>query len=1087
MVVSMATVSGGPAPVLERADLRARIRTALDRGSLLLVADAGFGKTTALRDALATYGRDAAWVRCGDAAGDAGRLVELIIESIRRTLPGAVDVLADRMTAAREPVDPEQAAAALGRELEALLVDPLVVCLDDAETLEGEAALAVVGRLVGSEGGLRVAVASRRRLALRLARQRAAGRVAELGPADLAFSVADCEAYLRLARGRDALPEEVDGLLERTEGWPLGVVLAVAAEPGAHGPSRGVLDGYFEEEVLGGLDPDRRRQLLTAAMAPDLDLADAAGLGPGRALGAGSGLFLSGSGDSGNGAFHPLFRDFLRRRFQDEVPPDERRAVSARLADALDRAGRGAEAVEERIASEDWDAAAAAIAREGGTLVRRAPETVDRWLSAMPADHARRPELMLLAGQLEHGRGRLGEAVDHCRAAVAGFESAGASPFLRFMACFALADACLAEGDLRGAGELGAVLDDSDAEGDLTARAVGALAAIALAGQGRFDDGRALLERAFADPVAAPLRDQTPTFEGYYVDLPAGRLDDALAHIDQAIAAFERVDPFGRLPYVLLFKFAIHEERGEDEDALAMAARGRALADETGLAGWLGAGTSIRIASLQARRGDLASAEAELAGVGPEWHARRAWEIDATRASVAVARGQVREARAAAQRAAREIDDEWPWFERMRCAAVLAPVLVRAGQPAHARALVEESLAVRPPGFSGARLRAVLAWLLYEEGDESGSAMALGAAWEEAGDQARHVVRREWPRVERPLWAALERGVVDPTAAVDALADVLPGGAALEPFTRHPVAPVRTGALLSAVAAGHPAGIDRLSEFESDPDPGVAAAARAAAERLRQDPPPLRFQVFASFELRRGAWVVDEGEWKRRVAARLVRLLLCRGGEPVSEDELIEAFWPDRPAGAGRRSLQVAVSAARGVLDTPGSVSSRLASGERSYRLSLGPHDSVDAYEFERAAAVALGGTGRERRAALTAAAALWGGEPLPEERYSDWAIPWRQRLVDRHAEVLGALIDAHSDAGDLVAAADVARRLVELDPVNEAAHRQLIAAYARAGQRGHALRQYLACRRALVAELGVEPDEETAALQRRVLAGESV
>jgi DNA-binding SARP family transcriptional activator len=140
-----------------------------------------------------------------------------------------------------------------------------------------------------------------------------------------------------------------------------------------------------------------------------------------------------------------------------------------------------------------------------------------------------------------------------------------------------------------------------------------------------------------------------------------------------------------------------------------------------------------------------------------------------------------------------------------------------------------------------------------------------------------------------------------------------------------------------------------------------------------------------------------------------------------------------------------------------------------------------------RNASDALVRTGPERRAALVAAAALWGGEPLPEERYDDWAIPWRQRLIDRHAEVLAALIEVHAEVGDLAAAADVARRLVELDPVNEAAHRQLIVAYARAGQRGHALRQYLACRRALVAELGVEPGEETATLQRRVLAGEPV
>jgi DNA-binding SARP family transcriptional activator len=423
----------------------------------------------------------------------------------------------------------------------------------------------------------------------------------------------------------------------------------------------------------------------------------------------------------------------------------------------------------------------------------------------------------------------------------------------------------------------------------------------------------------------------------------------------------------------------------------------------------------------------------------------------------------------------------------MRCTAVLAPALVRAGQPGRARAVVEETLAARPSGFSGARLRMVLAWLLHEEGDESGSVAEVAAAWGEAGDQARHVVRREWPRVERPLWAALEDGAVDPVEAVGAVADALPGGSALGPFTRHPAAAVRRAALLAAVAAGHPESIERLSDFERDPDPGVAAAAEAAADRLRREPPALAFRLFGAFELRRGAWVVDEAEWKRRVATRLVRLLLCRAGEPVTEDELIEAFWPDKPAAAGRRSLQVAVSAARGVLDAPGADASRLVAGEHSYRLSLGPGDSVDAYDFERAATAALGTAGDGRRSALLAAAALWRGDPLPEERYADWAIPWRERLIDRHAEVLAALIDAHADAGDLVAAADVARRLVELDPVNEVAHRQLIVAYARAGQRGHALRQYLACRRALVAELGVEPGEETAALQRRVLAGEQV
>ena len=42
--------------------------------------------------------------------------------------------------------------------------------------------------------------------------------------------------------------------------------------------------------------------------------------------------------------------------------------------------------------------------------------------------------------------------------------------------------------------------------------------------------------------------------------------------------------------------------------------------------------------------------------------------------------------------------------------------------------------------------------------------------------------------------------------------------------------------------------------------------------------------------------------------------------------------------------------------------------------------------------------------------------------------------------------------------------------------------AYAAAGERALALRQYHACRATLRAELGVEPSEETAALYRSLL-----
>jgi predicted ATPase len=60
-------------------------------------------------------------------------------------------------------------------------------------------------------------------------------------------------------------------------------------------------------------------------------------------------------------------------------------------------------------------------------------------------------------------------------------------------------------------------------------------------------------------------------------------------------------------------------------------------------------------------------------------------------------------------------------------------------------------------------------------------------------------------------------------------------------------------------------------------------------------------------------------------------------------------------------------------------------------------------------------------------------------------------------------------------------RRWLALDPLSEAAHRQLMALYDQFGQRASALRQYQICRESLSDELGVEPAEETIELYQKI------
>jgi DNA-binding SARP family transcriptional activator len=109
----------------------------------------------------------------------------------------------------------------------------------------------------------------------------------------------------------------------------------------------------------------------------------------------------------------------------------------------------------------------------------------------------------------------------------------------------------------------------------------------------------------------------------------------------------------------------------------------------------------------------------------------------------------------------------------------------------------------------------------------------------------------------------------------------------------------------------------------------------------------------------------------------------------------------------------------------------------------------------------------------------------LIEDRHEHWAEGLRRRLFDRWVAVLEALAEARTEQGDLHGASEAWVQLLESDPTHEGAHRELMRAYAGTGRRGHTLRQFLACRRALVEELGLEPSEETIELQRRVLAGE--
>ncbi len=103
---------------------------------------------------------------------------------------------------------------------------------------------------------------------------------------------------------------------------------------------------------------------------------------------------------------------------------------------------------------------------------------------------------------------------------------------------------------------------------------------------------------------------------------------------------------------------------------------------------------------------------------------------------------------------------------------------------------------------------------------------------------------------------------------------------------------------------------------------------------------------------------------------------------------------------------------------------------------------------------------------------------------FEDWLIRERERYHQMTLELHGHLADHFAQGQDFSSAIRHATRMLALDPLYEAGHRQLIGLLAYSGQRNAAIRQYEFFHKKLKEEIGVEPHPDTKALYQAIQAG---
>ncbi len=225
-----------------------------------MFAGPGYGKTTLVAQWTDADERPFAWVSLDDRDNDPVVLLTYIAVALDRVEPisPAVFEALSSPGAGIETVAVPRLAAALST-----VTIPFVLALDDVHVLRDRACLDAIAALVAHlPRRSQIVLVGRIEPDLPLARLRAQREALDIGSVDLAFEEGEADVMLR-ATGVHLPEPDVVALVERTEGWPIGLYLAaLSMEAGSESSATTALAGddavvadYLRSELLDRQPP----------------------------------------------------------------------------------------------------------------------------------------------------------------------------------------------------------------------------------------------------------------------------------------------------------------------------------------------------------------------------------------------------------------------------------------------------------------------------------------------------------------------------------------------------------------------------------------------------------------------------------------------------------------------------------------------------------------------------------------------------------------------------------------------------------------------------------------------------------------
>ncbi len=258
-----------------------------------------------------------------------------------------------------------------------------------------------------------------------------------------------------------------------------------------------------------------------------------------------------------------------------------------------------------------------------------------------------------------------------------------------------------------------------------------------------------------------------------------------------------------------------------------------------------------------------------------------------------------------------------------------------------------------------------------------------------------------------------------------------------------------------------------FTESLSSKDVEEQKLAQALLDTLKRIPAEsLQITTLGDFYIQQGGRRIDSEELHQRRAGELLALLLSQPRQQINQEKALEALAPNEPRSKQQTILYHATSTLRRLLEPnlPDKFPSRyLEVGNEQLRLVLPPGSQIDFEVFQDHC--------RNKR--YDQALGLYGGEWVADYPYADWAIELREDLTQMYLEGLNTRTQTMLKHNNPAEALESSRRILALEPWNEAAAEMAIQAYFLLDDKVGAIRIYKSLQKALNEEFGMEPSSE--------------